>query len=139
MTSFVSSRYLIFLPPKHLAYILSQSYILVWLYTFIRLPEDFARVAPPQMMSDCHMLRMNVCDAGRHAGPKRHEKGFTFIRLRAWLAIDRAKRTRQTVCDPDRRRHEKGLTFIRVEDSWGVKDVTYHEITLQCIFADFGV
>ena len=37
------------------------------------------------MMSDFHMLRMNVCDAGRHAGTQRHEKGLTFIRVRAWL------------------------------------------------------
>ena len=49
-------------------------------------PGDFARVASPKMMSDCHMLRMNVCDAGRHAGTQRNEKGLTFIRVRAWLA-----------------------------------------------------
>ena len=30
-------------------------------------PGDFARVASPKMMSDCHMLRMNVCDAGKQA------------------------------------------------------------------------
>ena len=50
------------------------------------IPGGFARVASPKMMSDCHMLRMNVCDAGRHAGTQRHEKGLTFIRVRAWLA-----------------------------------------------------
>ena len=92
---------------------------LLWKYR-----EDFARVASPKMMSDCHMLRMNVCDAGRHAGTQRHGKGLTFIRVRAWLARGRATRTRQTVCDPDRQaetqRHEKGLTFIRAEDKFGL-------------------
>ena len=82
----------------------------------LNIPEDFARVASPKMMSDCHMLRMNVCDAGRHAGTQRHEKGLKFIRVRAWLA--RARSARHTFCDPDRQagrqRHEKGLTFIRV-------------------------
>ena len=29
---------------------------------------------------------MNVCDAGRHAGTQRYEKGLTFIRVGAWLA-----------------------------------------------------
>ena len=33
------------------------------------------------------MLRMNVYDAGRHAGTQRHEKGLTFIRVRAWLVL----------------------------------------------------
>ena len=42
------------------------------------IPGGFARVASPKMMSDCHMLRMNVCDAGRHAGTQRHEKGLIF-------------------------------------------------------------
>ena len=54
--------------------------------TFLGIPGGFARVASPKMMSYCHMLRMNVCDAGRHAGTQRHEKGLTFIRVRAWLA-----------------------------------------------------
>ena len=72
------------------------------------IPEDFARVASPKMMSGCHMLRMNVCDAGRHAGTQIHEKGLTFIRVRAWLVPPRAKRTRQTVCDPET---QKGLTY----------------------------
>ena len=34
---------------------------------FIVVPCGFACVASPKMMSDCHMLRMNVCDAGMHA------------------------------------------------------------------------
>ena len=33
-------------------------------------PGGFARVPSPKMMSDCHMLRMNVCAAGRQA--RRH-------------------------------------------------------------------
>ena len=36
------------------------------------------------------------------AGTQRHEKGLTFITVRAWLAGARAKRTRQAVCDPGR-------------------------------------
>ena len=32
---------------------------------FIEIPGGFAYVDSPKMMSDCHMLRMNVCDAGR--------------------------------------------------------------------------
>ena len=84
------------------------------------IPKDLARVASPKMMSDRHMLHMNVCDAGRHAGTQRHEKGSTFVRVRARLERDRATRTRQTVCDPDRQRgrqgHEKEMTFIKEED-----------------------
>ena len=53
---------------------------------FLNLPEDFARVVSPKMMPYCHMLRMNVCDTGRHAGTQRHKKGLTFLRVRAWLA-----------------------------------------------------
>ena len=67
------------------------------------------------MMSDCHMLRMNVCDAGRHAETRKRVD----IYKSASVACARAIRTRQTVCDPDRqagRGHEKVLTFIRVED-----------------------
>ena len=67
------------------------------------------------MMSDCHMLRMNVCDAGRHAGTQRHGKGLTFIRVRAWLARGRATRTRQTVCDPDRQAGRQVGTRKRVD------------------------
>ena len=52
----------------------------------IYIPEGFARVASPKSMSDCHTFRMNVCDAGRHAGTQRHERGLTFIRVQAWLA-----------------------------------------------------
>ena len=37
---------------------------------FVYIPEGFARVASPKMISDCHMLRMNVCDAVRQA--RRH-------------------------------------------------------------------
>ena len=59
-------------------------------YVFLGKPEDFARVASPKMMSDFKMLRMNVCDVGRHAGTHRHKKGLIFIRVRG------------TVCDPDR-------------------------------------
>ena len=39
------------------------------------IPGGFARVASPNIMSDFHMLRMNVSDSGRHAGTQRHEKG----------------------------------------------------------------
>ena len=41
--------------------------IYVYKSKFIIIPEDFARVASPKMMTDCHMLRINVCDAGRQA------------------------------------------------------------------------
>ena len=53
---------------------------------YIYIPGGFDRVASPKIMSDCHMFRMNVCDAGRHAGMQRHKKGLTFIRVQAWLA-----------------------------------------------------
>ena len=66
------------------------------LVTFIYIPGGFARVASPKMMLDCHMLRMNVCDAGRHAGTQSHEKGLTFIRVGAWLAHARATGAGQT-------------------------------------------
>ena len=89
-------------------------------------------------MSDCHMLRMNVCDAGRHAGTQRHEKGLIFtnsVPLKTDCILRRHNRdivgflwnrgsirVRATVCDPDRqvetKRHEQGLTFIWVEDMY---------------------
>ena len=34
---------------------------------FYYIPGGFARVASPKIISDCHMLRMNVCDTGTHA------------------------------------------------------------------------
>ena len=68
------------------------------------------------MMSDCHMLRINGCDADRHAETRKRVDIYKSVSV----ACARATRTRQTVCDPDRQAdrqgHEKGMTFIRVED-----------------------
>ena len=50
------------------------------------IPDDFARIASLKMMSDFHMLRMNVCEAGSHAGTQIHKNVLTFLILRAWHA-----------------------------------------------------
>ena len=56
-------------------------------------------------------------DTGRKAGTQRHEKGLTFIRVRAWLAHALRVQDRLFLTHAGRtQRHEKGLTFIRVED-----------------------
>ena len=69
---------------------------------------DFARVASPKMMSDCHMVHMNVCDAGTHAGTQRPEKGFTFIIVRVWLVRALHVHDRLFVTQIGRQKHEKG-------------------------------
>ena len=53
----------------HLSFNGIQPYYPRVLYN-IYLSEDFDRLASPKMISDCHMLRMNVCNAGRQA--RRH-------------------------------------------------------------------
>ena len=69
-----------FISETGLLYLLSDFVFLTFkLYLIYKIPVDFARVPSPKMMSDCHMLCMNICDAGRHAGPQRHENGLTFL------------------------------------------------------------
>ena len=97
-------------------YVSKLFYVLYRIEFIINIPEDFAPIASPKIMSDCHMLPINVCDAGRHAGTQRHEKGLTFIRVRAWLACALHVHDRLFVTQTGRQGHEKGLTFIRVED-----------------------
>ena len=63
------------------------------------------------LRSRCFTELHRKCDAGTHARThartQRHEKGLTFIRVRALLARWRDRRTRQTVCDPDRQAEKR--------------------------------
>ena len=84
-------------------------------FTYLRnivicISGGFARVASTKMMSDCHMLRMNVCDAGT----QRHEKRVDIYKS-ASVACERFTRTRQTVCDPDRQAGRQVGTRKRVD------------------------
>ena len=39
----------------------------------MRIPVGFTCVASPKIMSDCHMLRLNICDAGRHTETRKRD------------------------------------------------------------------
>ena len=72
------------------------------------------------MMSDCHMLRMNVCDVGRHAETQKRVD----IYKSASVACARALNVhdRLFVIQTGRQAGtRKGLTFIRVEDALSIE------------------
>ena len=82
----------------------------------LTIPGGFARVASPKMMSDCHMLRMNVCDASRQARRHAETRKRVDIYKIASMACARALRVQDRlphlvppqVCDAGRRDTKKG-------------------------------
>ena len=64
----------------------------------LTIPGGFARVASPKMMSDCHMLRMNVCDASRQARRHAETRKRVDIYKIASMACARARNGCRTDC-----------------------------------------